>query len=206
MKTLRINLMARSSSTRTVFAIPRSTRRFSTDAAEPPSRLRKVDNFTPIPLVCHPSIYTIPSIGNELNFFTFEKEKDRLFSTMYTTYVPPDEFKFKLPEANKCEIAFIGRSNVGKSSLIDALLGNKKIAKISKEPGCTTAINYFAFVQGVSVNHKPNKQFPIHKNQHAFYLVDMPGYGHANRSRFLVKYWNQALNSYLLVRNQSVLR
>ena len=66
----------------------------------------------------------------------------------------------------KKQIAFIGRSNVGKSSIINALLGRKELVKVGKKPGKTTEINFFL------VNHK-------------FYFVDLPGYGyaHVNKER-----------------------
>lgn len=70
----------------------------------------------------------------------------------------------KLPSDGKPEIAFIGRSNVGKSSLINALTERKNLAKTSSTPGKTQLLNYF------SVND-------------SFYLVDMPGYGYAKTSK-----------------------
>ena len=76
-----------------------------------------------------------------------------------------------LPEDDRPEVALFGRSNVGKSSLINTLLGRRSEARVSKTPGKTRAANYFA------INGK-------------FYLVDMPGYGYAKapkteRARFL---------------------
>lgn len=72
------------------------------------------------------------------------------------------ELDFPKPELP--EIAFLGRSNVGKSSLLASLISNKKLVKISKNPGCTTLINYF------SINDK-------------LYFVDFPGYGYAKLSK-----------------------
>lgn len=68
------------------------------------------------------------------------------------------------PKENLPEIAFIGRSNVGKSSLINALCKNKKLAKISSTPGKTKTINFFNF-------------------HNSFFLVDLPGYGYAKHSK-----------------------
>ena len=68
------------------------------------------------------------------------------------------------PKADKAEYAFIGRSNVGKSSLINLITGKKHLAKISRKPGKTQLINHFLI----------NKQW---------YLVDLPGYGYATISK-----------------------
>ena len=70
----------------------------------------------------------------------------------------------KLPAANKPEYAFIGRSNVGKSSLINMLTNRKQLAKTSSTPGKTITINHFV------INNE-------------WYLVDLPGYGFAQRSK-----------------------
>lgn len=83
------------------------------------------------------------------------------------------------PEPHLPEIAFIGRSNVGKSSLLNAVLRRKKLAKISSTPGKTRLINYFL------VNE-------------VFYFVDLPGYGFAKLSRDIQKNWKQMIENYLL--------
>ena len=82
------------------------------------------------------------------------------------------------PKDNRPEIAFAGRSNVGKSSLLNKLLNRKGIAKTSKTPGKTRTINFF------TVNEK-------------FYLVDLPGYGFAKVSRRIQEEWGQMITSYL---------
>lgn len=87
----------------------------------------------------------------------------------------------KLPAANIPEFAFIGRSNVGKSSLINMLTGEKGLAKISSKPGKTITINHFL------INDK-------------WYLVDLPGYGFAKRARTEREKWKKMLNNYLLKR------
>lgn len=81
------------------------------------------------------------------------------------------------------EFAFIGRSNVGKSSLINMLCGRKDIAKVSKTPGKTQLINYFR------INNEWN-------------LVDLPGYGFAKISKKKVAAWEKMIEKYLLVRQQ----
>lgn len=84
----------------------------------------------------------------------------------------------KLPKDNMPEYAFIGRSNVGKSSLINALVQRKGLAKTSSTPGKTISINHF-----------------IVNNQ--WYLVDLPGYGYAQRSKKLREEWRIVLANYI---------
>ena len=84
----------------------------------------------------------------------------------------------KAPSADKPEFAFIGRSNVGKSSLINMLSGNHKLAKISATPGKTQLINHFI------INDE-------------WYLVDLPGYGFAKVSQNARNRWEQMIENYL---------
>ena len=84
----------------------------------------------------------------------------------------------KCPEPNMPEYAFIGRSNVGKSSLINMLCRNSKLAKISSQPGKTQLINHFL----------------INKN---WYLVDLPGYGYAKISKSQREKWEKFSRKYL---------
>jgi len=87
----------------------------------------------------------------------------------------------KLPEPNLAEYAFIGRSNVGKSSLINALTNKKNLAKTSQTPGKTQLINHFL------INNE-------------WYLVDLPGYGYAKTSRSNRSDWEKFIRKYLRVR------
>lgn len=91
----------------------------------------------------------------------------------------------KLPPDTLPEYAFIGRSNVGKSSLINMLTGKKKLAKTSSKPGKTITINHFL----------------INEN---WYLVDLPGYGFAKRSRTEREKWVKMLQEYLRKRTNLV--
>ncbi len=91
----------------------------------------------------------------------------------------------KAPRPGFPEYAFIGRSNVGKSSLINMLAGNKNLAKISSTPGKTQLINYFLIDE-------------------SWYLVDLPGYGYAKRSKALRAEWDKLIRNYLLNRTNLV--
>ncbi len=83
-----------------------------------------------------------------------------------------------LPENDKIEIAFAGKSNVGKSSLINALMNRKSYARTSQQPGKTQTINFY------NINE-------------ALYFVDLPGYGYAKVSEELKAKWGQMIERYL---------
>ena len=85
----------------------------------------------------------------------------------------------QLPDSSRPEIAFAGRSNVGKSSLINALLNRKGLARASAEPGKTRELNYFDLGEG------------------KMWLVDLPGFGYAKVSREQQKKWVQVTKRYL---------
>lgn len=89
------------------------------------------------------------------------------------------------PQDTKPEYAFIGRSNVGKSSLINMLTNNRRLAKTSSTPGKTLLINHFII----------NKEW---------YLVDLPGYGYAKRSKKETEKLDQMIRGYILQRQQLV--
>lgn len=85
------------------------------------------------------------------------------------------------PSANLPEYAFIGRSNVGKSSLINMLVERKNLARISNTPGKTQLLNFFLI-------------------NDAWYLVDLPGYGYAKRSKKIKGSWDEMISNYLIDR------
>jgi GTP-binding protein len=84
----------------------------------------------------------------------------------------------KLPNNSQPEFAFAGKSNVGKSSLINGLMNRKNLARTSAEPGKTQTINFY---------HVNNE----------FYLVDLPGYGYAKRAKGEVEKWGRMIENYL---------
>ena len=120
----------------------------------------------------------------ELSFF-FRIFADKFFVMDIKTSV----FTLSSPTIESCpkdflpEYAFIGRSNVGKSSLINMLCNHKGLAKTSATPGKTLLINHFLI----------NKEW---------YLVDLPGYGFAKRSKTIQQKIENMINSYLLMRQQ----
>jgi GTP-binding protein len=87
--------------------------------------------------------------------------------------------KEQYPITGLPEIAFVGRSNVGKSSIINALTNRKKLAKVSQTPGKTRLINFFII------------------NGDEFYLVDLPGYGYAKVSKTEKASWGKTIETYL---------
>lgn len=91
--------------------------------------------------------------------------------------------KEQYPVDIRPEIAFVGRSNVGKSSMINAICNRKGIARVGQTPGKTRVINFY------TVNDE-------------IYLVDLPGYGYAKASRSLQKVWNKFTDDYLKNREQ----
>ncbi|MCB1081317.1 MAG: YihA family ribosome biogenesis GTP-binding protein [Chlamydiia bacterium] len=94
-----------------------------------------------------------------------------------TSALKPEEW----PVSDLPEVAIVGRSNVGKSSLINHLLQSKTVAKVSSTPGKTQRINYFLI-------------------DNTFHLVDLPGYGYAKTSKSLQKEWGQWMETYFLER------
>ena len=107
-----------------------------------------------------------------------KKEQGRLLFSKETSFVKGVVDMQGLPKPDKIEVCFSGRSNVGKSSLINALTSRKGLARASNTPGRTQEINFFSIPE----NH---------------YLVDLPGYGFANAPIKIVEKWQNLLRQYL---------
>ncbi|WP_299368513.1 ribosome biogenesis GTP-binding protein YihA/YsxC [uncultured Tateyamaria sp.] len=105
-------------------------------------------------------------------------ERGRLLFAGETEFVKGVVAMSGLPPADRMEVCFAGRSNVGKSSLINALTGRKGLARASNTPGRTQEINYFTAGE-------------------SHYLVDLPGYGYANAPLPVVAKWQKLLKQYL---------
>ena len=106
------------------------------------------------------------------------KERGRLLFAGETEFVKGVVAMDGLPPADRMEVCFAGRSNVGKSTLINALTGRKGLARASNTPGRTQEINYFTAGEDL-------------------YLVDLPGYGYANAPLPVVEKWQRLLKQYL---------
>ena len=107
-----------------------------------------------------------------------KKEIGRLLFSKETSFVKGVVDMQGLPNPDKIEVCFSGRSNVGKSSLINALTGRKGLARASNTPGRTQEINFFSIPE-------------------THYLVDLPGYGYANAPIKVVEKWQNLLKQYL---------
>lgn len=94
----------------------------------------------------------------------------------------------KCPKPDKPEFAFIGRSNVGKSSLINMLTGKRELAKVSAHPGKTQLINHFEITSTSSLTST---------SKNYWYLVDLPGYGFAIVSQKQRKGWEKMIHDYI---------
>ncbi|MBM1633536.1 YihA family ribosome biogenesis GTP-binding protein [Sulfitobacter mediterraneus] len=117
--------------------------------------------------------------------FTLAEEPDaqtaehgRLLFAGETEFVKGVVAMSGLPDPDRMEVCFAGRSNVGKSSLINALTGTKALARASNTPGRTQEINFFTAGE-------------------SHYLVDLPGYGYANAPLPVVEKWQRLLKQYL---------
>ena len=111
-------------------------------------------------------------INTNINFQMAEFEKSAVSKEQY-------------PKSDMLEFAFAGRSNVGKSSLINKVLNRKSLARVSGTPGKTITINFY------NIDKK-------------IYLVDLPGYGYAKRSKEEVAKWGEMMEDYLANREQLV--
>ena len=106
-------------------------------------------------------------------------EKNEFRPTMDAEFTTAATNVSQIPTDGLPQVAFLGRSNVGKSSLLNALTGRKNLVKVSSKPGKTKEINFFKFNQ-------------------AFYLVDLPGYGYAKIAKSDKVRWSSLIEGYLM--------
>ena len=119
-----------------------------------------------------------------MQFNSSEIEKGRKFFAGNAIYFTSATSKDNLPNPEFNEIAFIGRSNVGKSSIINALTNRKKLANFSKTPGRTRQLNFFK----------------IENKEQQLILVDLPGYGYAKVTKKDIQNWYKLTNFYFYER------
>ena len=105
------------------------------------------------------------------------------------------------PKADRPEYAFIGRSNVGKSSLINMICDNHKLAKTSGSPGKTQLLNHFEIISIPASEKESSSKKQIETK---WYLVDLPGYGYAKVSLNSRRRWEQMIENYLRKRENLV--
>ncbi len=119
-----------------------------------------------------------------MEFSSSEIETGRKFFAGNAFYQTSATSKYNLPKPEFNEIAFIGRSNVGKSSIINSLTNRKKLANFSKTPGRTRQLNFFK----------------IENKEQQLILVDLPGYGYAKVTKKDIQNWYKLTNFYFYER------
>lgn len=129
-----------------------------------------------------------------MNYYAHNPQRKDLNVTFANMDILKAEYIISKPEVAQCpapdrpEFAFIGRSNVGKSSLINMLTGHKNLAKTSAEPGKTQLINHFGIISRRNMHSKTPDNW---------YLVDLPGYGYAKVSQKSRRRWEQMIENYI---------
>ena len=116
-----------------------------------------------------------------MNAVTVKEGRSIVHATLGITAVKPKQF----PQSDRLEVAFVGRSNVGKSSMINTMLNRKSLVRTSQNPGKTRTINFFE----------------VEKD---WYFVDLPGYGYAKVSKSESQKWGAMVEGYLKNRHEMV--
>ena len=131
-------------------------------------------------------------MGPKPQYTRKEPKGPRIIAAKYnTSCVKTDQY----PEGDTVEIAFIGRSNVGKSSLINSLCNYRGLALVSGQPGKTKTINYFDVESKEDISETEERRYH-------WFLVDLPGYGYAKRGKREVEALQKLISYYVLNREQ----
>jgi GTP-binding protein len=126
--------------------------------------------------------------------FLFQTSILQQMNIKSATYIISSPSVEQCPKPDKPEYAFIGRSNVGKSSLLNMICNNQKLAKTSSSPGKTQMINHFVVED---IQEKTNKV-------NSWYLVDLPGYGYAKVAQGKRKQWVKMIENYIRKRENLI--
>ena len=112
----------------------------------------------------------------------------RIIASKYVaSAVRPDQY----PEGDTVEVAFLGRSNVGKSSLINSLCNHRGLALVSGQPGKTKTINFFTITSKEDISETEERRYE-------WFLVDLPGYGYAKTDKSNRNIWSSIIADYIL--------
>lgn len=125
-------------------------------------------------------------------------------SPLKLTFVESASRAKTLPES-PVEVAFVGRSNVGKSSLINACANRKQLARVSNTPGRTQLINMFSLDEGPGSRKRPSNAAAGEDADLLGTVVDLPGYGYAKASKSIRNDWPAMIEGYLLDREELVM-
>ena len=110
----------------------------------------------------------------------------RIIASKYVaSAVRPDQY----PEGDTVEVAFLGRSNVGKSSLINSLCNHRGLALVSGQPGKTKTINFFTITSKEDISETEERRYE-------WFLVDLPGYGYAKTDKSNRNIWSSFIADY----------
>lgn len=117
-----------------------------------------------------------------------EPKGPRIIASNYVaSAVRPDQY----PEGDTVEVAFLGRSNVGKSSLINSLCNHRGLALVSGQPGKTKTINFFTITSKENLSETEERRYE-------WFLVDLPGYGYAKTDKSNRNIWSSFIADYIL--------